>query len=731
MPTEHFTRQLPSLYNGVSQQPATVRLASQSEAVVNCYQTVVDGVRKRPPSQHVAKLDLEVATSAFLHTINRDVINRFTMVITGGDLSVFDMAGVKRAVNFPGGKAYLASADPRAEFAAVSVADYTFIVNKSVVVEMEAVGVDQLSQAAYYYWLQRQQLAAAVAGTTGSAYQYQYPANPAVGSAVTGSVQTFQDLPETPTEGQVYQIKGNSESNFTSYFVRRTGGVWEECVKPGLRNRIKAETMAWALVRNVDGTFTFAPFSWAPRRVGDETTNPNPTFVGRAIRDITFSKNRLVVLADENTIWSGVGDFGNYYRLTVTDILPDGPIDVAVSTAKVSILNFAVPFNNATMLFADQTQFMLTADQQIGTTAGSLSADVSTEYDCSSGVRPASLGSNVYFTSENGDNAKVWEYFVRDDGVATDAADITAHVPKYIPAGVTKLTASSEHDLLTVLSSSAPSTMYVYKMYWQGDEKAQSSWSRWEFDASTTLLNAELLDDYVYTVVSRGTGVFLEKIHLQAGAHPPGVPFEVYLDRRCAVTGVYLVALDKTEFTLPYVYSLADIRLVKGGGYTGSVGALIDPASYQFTGAQVIRVPGNHAGVCYAGYRYEQRLTFSEQFVQNAQGVSVNTGRLQLRSMTVYFVDTSYFRTEVDPYGDGAQSESVEIVPSLLSEFTGKTIGSSALILGKPSFESGSYTFQLYAPSTSARVSLVNDTHVGSTFQKAEVEMFYFNRSST
>jgi hypothetical protein len=650
-------------------------------------------------------------------------------VITDGDLAVFDMAGVKRTVAFPGGKAYLASDNARADFAAVTVADYTFIVNKSVIVEMEGVTVDHDAQADYYYWLQRAQLAV-LAGLGGDAYQYQYPPNPAV-SSVSGSVQTFQDLPETPTEGQVYQIKGNSDSNFTSYFVRRTGGVWEECVKPGLKNRIKAETMPWALVRDDDGSFTFAPFSWAPRRVGDETTNPNPTFVGRAIRDVTFAKNRLVFLSDENTIWSGSGDFGNFYRLTVTDVLPDGPIDVAVSTAKVSILNFAVPFNNAMMAFADQTQFMLSADGQLGTTAATLSADVATEYDCSKYVRPAPLGSNVYFTSENGDNAKVWEYFVREDGVATDAAEITAHVPKYLPSGITKLTASAEHNFLAVLSSNTPSAMYVYKMYWNVDEKAQSSWSKWTFDASATLLNAELLDDYVYTVVSRGTGVFLERIHLQAGAHPPGVPFEVFLDRRVAVTGVYLSALDKTEFTLPYAYAVSLIRLVKGGGFTGAVGALIDPASYEFTGANTIRVPGNHAGQVYAGYAYEQRLTFSEQFVQNAQGVAVNTGRLQLRSMTVYFVDTAYFRTEVDPYGDGAQSESTEIVPALLSEFTGKTIGSSALILGTPSFESGSYTFQLYAPSTSVSISLVNDTHVGSTFQKAEVEMFYFNRSRT
>lgn len=724
-----FVRQLPALYNGVSQQPAPLRLTSQAEEEINCYPTVVDGVRKRPPTQHVAKLSSAAFSEPYIHVINRDTTERYVVVIANGDIKVYDFNGVEKTVAFPGGKSYLTSTNSREGFACVSVADYTFVVNKNVTVAMGAVAADQTAQPSYYYGLNRQ-LGGADLGL-GQQPQVQYLPNPS--GSLTGTVQTFQDLPATPTQGVIYRVSGSTDSAFASYFVRRNAGVWEETVKPGLKNLITATSMPHALVRKGDGTFEFAPFSWAPRRVGDETTNPNPTFVGREIRDVFFYKNRLGFLVDENFIMSGAGDFGNFYRLTVTDFLVDQVIDSGVSTTKVSLLNFAVPFNNALMAFADQTQFVISANG--ATTAATLSADVATEYECSKIVRPEPIGSDVYFPSGSIEWATVWEYFVRPgDSFQTDAGDITAHVPQYIPAPIKALKASPKHDSLFALSAAYGNRVYLYKMYWQDRDgtpmKAQSSWSYWEFDSTDTVLNLAALDDFVYFVTSRADGLYLDRCTLQSAAHPSGLSFELFIDRRASVTGAYLSVENKTVFTIPYVYKQSSLRLICGSAFTGAVGAMIDPTSYEFVDATTVKVPGNRsAGPVWVGANYTQKHTFSEQFVTDQNGVAVNTGRLQLRSMTIYYVGTAYFRTEVDPYGDGSQLESVEVIPSKLAEFTGKTIGASSLLIGSPSFSSGAYTFQLYAPATSAKVSLVNDTPYAATFQKAEVEMFYFNRA--
>ena len=125
---------IPNMVNGVSQQPFTLRLASQAELQENGLSTTSQGLRKRPPTKHIKKILSGSVSNAFLHTINRDEVERYVVIITNGDLKVFDLAGNEKTVSFPAGKSYLSAAEPNSSFRAVTVADYTFIVNKGVTV---------------------------------------------------------------------------------------------------------------------------------------------------------------------------------------------------------------------------------------------------------------------------------------------------------------------------------------------------------------------------------------------------------------------------------------------------------------------------------------------------------------------------------------------------------------------------------------------------------------------
>jgi hypothetical protein len=722
---------LPALYNGVSQQPATLRLPSQAQEQVNGYATVVDGLRMRPPTEHLALVTGTNISSAYIHTINRDTTERYIVVVTDGDLKVYDLNGAEKTVTFPYGKAYLDVVTPKTDFRLVSIADYTFVVNRRMKVLMEAVAADQSAQPSDYWSLARIN----ISGLTLSipAQQVQYGANPSGGSFI-GEKQTLQDLPDTASVGDIYKITGTQESGFVPYYVRRGAGVWDETVAPGLRNILDAATMPWALVRKADGTFEFAPFSWAPRKVGDETTNPNPNFVGRTIRDVFFYKNRLGFAVDEGVTLSRAGDFGNYYRLTVLDLLDDGTISVNASETKVALIDHAIPFDSGMMLFADQVQFRLTHGDVLSPTSCSL--EVATSYRATRNVRPVPAGNDVYFATDDGNHTALREYYVRDNDVGNDAGNVSAHVPKYVPNGVFKLAASSAHDLVCVLASSQPSRLYTYKYYWteEGD-KAQSAWSYWQFDADCTLLSVEMLDNYIYLVVKRDAGSYLERMPLDSGALAPALPFQIYLDRRAVVSGTYLPGEGKTEFTLPYVVDTDvkdSFRLVRGPSFTGAVGALIaiDPDDYEWPMETVVKVEGDYsAGTCLAGKRYEFLYTFSQQFIQNSQGVPIITGRLQLRTWSLYYLDTAYFKVTVAPHGEDPETE--EVLPSKIAEFDGKVLGQADLILGEPQFDTGAYRFQVYGDSRYAKVTITNDTPYGITLQQAEWEGFYTNRSRT
>lgn len=721
-----ISQQISGLYNGVSQQPPTIRLPSQCEAQVNAWGTVVDGLCKRAPAIHVKRLTTSNLESAYLHVINRDVTERYLVVVSHRSIQVYDMDGNAKSVDFPEGTDYLqVPSGKRADevFALVTVADYTFVVNKAVQVQLSDVGADLVAPSSNYFWLNRQS-----DDGVGSATQMQYPPN--LGGFYRGSRQSLQDLPETANEGDIYMIQATGENSFVPYYVRRTGGVWAETVKPGLKNRINEKTMPHALVRRPDGTFVFAPFSYAPRRVGDYTTNPHPSFVGRTINDVFFYKNRLAFAVDENVVFSRAGDFGNFYRLTVLDLLDDEVVDVAASETKVTKINHAVPLAGSLMLFADQVQFRLNDGPVL--TPTSVSLDVATQYEMVQTVRPEPLGADVYFASENGPWAIIREYFVKDDTNSTDAVDVNNHCPRYIPSGVRRLTGSSEHDILFVLTRGAKNRVYVYKFYWANQtERMQGAWSYWEFLPADDVLTAAVLDDYLYLVVRRPDGTYLERMSLHRGDTAPGLSHQVYLDRRVEVTGTWLEVEGKTEFVLPYPVEEAHrsrFRLVRGAAFIGASGALVDPSQYTWVNDYTVKVTGNFGGrACFAGMAYTMRYTFSEQMVRNSQNQAVTTGRLQLRTWTVYYTDTAFFRTEVAPYGGAPEVEAV--VPAKMAEFSGKTLGDLSLQIGEPAFHTGSYSFQVYGNSTVAKVSLVNDSHLASNFQSAEWEGFYQNRA--
>ncbi|WP_343698849.1 hypothetical protein [Caulobacter sp.] len=719
---------LPALYEGVSQQSPMVRSKGQMETLVNSWLSLADGLGKRPPTEHVARLLPTAPTNALIHDINRDTTERYSVIVANGVIRVFDLTGAERTVYAPGGWGYLAGvADYSADLSLFTVADYTFVVNRKKVCAMSPAGTDVEADPTFYLWINRDYGTDAQSQPYGPGYAYQYGAN-AEGS-YAGEVQRFDKLPTTAAEGAIYKVTGDDTSGFVSYYVRRTGGVWDETVRPGLVNQPDAATMPHGLVRQLDGSFLFAPFSWAPRRVGDEVTNPSPGFIGRTIRKVFFDQNRLAFIYDENVSLSVAGDFGNFWRMTVLDLLDSDVIDVSATTTKVSILYDAAPWNGGIILTSDQTQFSM-SNGEAGITPASIAIKPVTSYGVNVRAGLAVSGSEVYFSVERSGFAALREYaLITGNAESTSAADITAHVPRYVPAGVSKIVPAEDLNALFVLTDGAPSRVYVYQYYWlSSTEKAMSAWHYWDLGPGARVLSGTYVGGFLLLVVARADGLMLEKVSLQSGAQPPEAPLQVYLDRRAVVTGQYNSMNNTTVFVLPYQPVQATFRLVRGNAFTARPGSLVDPASYEWLNATTVRVPGNEAaGPALAGGKYELRFRFSQQFPRKSDGTAVASGRLQLRTMTVSYQGTGFFRTEVAPYGLDPLVE--EIMPAKLSDFSGKVVGAADLILNKPVLHSGDYTFQVYGDAAQATIDISNDTHVASTFVAAEWLAFYWNRA--
>jgi len=130
------SQSIPNFLNGISQQTPTQRGINQGELQLNLQNNIVDGLSKRPSLDYISTLD---ATNVFPNTtkfwsIQRDENNQYIVTFYNGGVKVWDLQGNSKTVTIASGASYLTSTNPRTDFKLVNIADYSFIVNKSITV---------------------------------------------------------------------------------------------------------------------------------------------------------------------------------------------------------------------------------------------------------------------------------------------------------------------------------------------------------------------------------------------------------------------------------------------------------------------------------------------------------------------------------------------------------------------------------------------------------------------
>lgn len=332
----------------------------------------------------------------------------------------------------------------------------------------------------------------------------------------TGKIKKLQDLPtDFGFENAVIEVTGDEDSAFDNYYVKYVDGVYLETFKPGLANEFVDSTMPHKIeLRKLDnGTYyqNFDVIEWEARKVGDEDSAGEPSFIGQAIQDVFFYRNRLGFICGDNVVLSESGEYYNFWPTTVTSIIDSDMIDVAVDSNQAISLRYATPFNKELLIFGDKAQFVMSAGDTLTPT------DVSVQQSTAFGIKdvePVVLGPNAYFATEKNEFSNIREYYVQPDSLSNDAANVTAHCPNYLPKNITVLTGSSANDMLFALSSETPDTVYVYNFYWNGEEKAQSAWHKWTF--SGNVFNIKVIGSTLLVMIQRESGdINLETIALE------------------------------------------------------------------------------------------------------------------------------------------------------------------------------------------------------------------------
>lgn len=122
------------IFNGVSQQPTTIRREGFAETQENGYSSIIDGLKKRPPSEAIKKLKDYAAPSSSttidgVHFVDRGASEQHVILIEDGEIDVYGLDGVAKTVTLPDGDSYLDTSIADAEYKFLTLADVTFIVN--------------------------------------------------------------------------------------------------------------------------------------------------------------------------------------------------------------------------------------------------------------------------------------------------------------------------------------------------------------------------------------------------------------------------------------------------------------------------------------------------------------------------------------------------------------------------------------------------------------------------
>ncbi|WVW36872.1 non-contractile tail tubular protein [Escherichia phage P151] len=769
-----ISQSVKNLKGGISQQPDILRFPEQGAEQINAWSSETEGLQKRPPFVFTKTIGDQNALGAkpLVHLINRDSVEQYYVVFTGQGVRVFDLNGKEYAVK--GDLSYVKVGNPRDDLRMVTVADYTFIVNRNMVVRADTTplytlkengdclinvrggqygrtlaftingvrisykihngvgdGAEQAVQETDAQWLVKKLAGLARAHASFKDWTFNegpgfiHVIAPAISqinslstedgyanqllNAVMHTSQSFSKLPIEAPNGYTVKIVGDTSKTSDQFYVQydNVKKVWKEYAGWGVQKGLNGGTMPHALVRQADGSFQMQALPWSQRTCGDMDTNPTPSIVDQKINDVFFFRNRLGFLAGENIVMSRTSKYFSLFPASVANLSDDDPIDVAVSHNRISILKYAVPFSEELLLWSDQAQFVLSAQGILSPKTVEL--NLTTEFDVSDRARPYGIGRGVYFASPRASYTSLNRYYaVQDVSSVKSAEDMSAHVPSYIPNGVFSIRGSGTENFISVLSTNAPSKIFLYKFLYLNEEVVQQSWSHWELGSNVTVLACDSIGSTMYLVLRNQSHTWMCRAHFTKNSIDfLEEPYRIYIDNKMEITIPEGSYDDATYETVIYPSHFYGMKNYLGKFYIvsmdGKVTGFDEPHGGWPDGEPRLALSGNREGEkVYIGLAIDFRYVFSKFLIKKAaDDGSTSTediGRLQLRRAWVNYEDSGAFVVEVE-----------NTSRLFRYDMAGARLGSNALRAGGLNVGTGQFRFPVSGNAKLNEVRIISD----------------------
>lgn len=598
-----ISQSVKNLKGGISQQPDILRFPEQGAEQINGWSSETEGLQKRPPFIFTKTIGDAgfLGAAPLVHLINRDSVEQYYVVFTGSGVKVFDLNGREYAVH--GDTSYANCANPRDDLRMVTVADYTFVVNRSKVVQANKDPIYTIREdgeclinirggqygrtftirlngisASYKIadganapeveqtdaqWLVKKM---AQLLREGGANTWGWTVNEGAGyihvvsrgdepiwkvevedgyggqlmSAVMHTSQSFSKLPAEAPNGYSVQIVGDTSKTSDAFYVQYDAA-----------RKVWKEVAGWGVQKGLNnGTM---PHALIRQSDGSFKMEALP-WDERKCGDMNTNPDPSIVDQKINDVFFFRNRLGflageNIVMSRTSKYFSLFPASVA-NLSDDDPIDVAVSHNRISTLkyavpFSEELLLWSDQAQFVLSASGILSPksvelNLTTEFDVSDKARPYGIGRGVYFASPRASYTSINRYYaVQDVSSVKSADDMSAHVPSYIPNGVFSIRGSGTENFVSVLSANAPSKIFMYKFLYLNEENVQQSWSHWELGSNVTVLACDSIGSTMYLLLRNQSHTWMARAHFTKNSID-------YLDEP------YRIYIDnKLEITIP------------------------------------------------------------------------------------------------------------------------------------------------------------------------------------
>ena len=553
---------------------------------------------------------------------------------------------------------------------------------------------------------------------------------------VTDEINDVSDLPTTCRHGYIVKVTNSGQLTEDDHYLKFEGennldgnGVWTECAEPGIKTTFLSSTMPVVLTHTSGTSFTLGEYldstgssGWTIRDVGDDSTNEQPSFVGKKIEKLLLHRDRLVALSGTNVIMSSPDNIGNFWNRTALTFSGTDRIDIRASADNPAPLKDGIETNAGLVIFSSNAQYLLTTDSDILNPETAKIYTLST-FNYNPSIAPISLGTTVAFLDNAGRNSKLFEMLNIRRETEPEVLDQSKVVSRLLPKSL-DIFSNSRENAYILMGKVNTKEIYGFRYYNVSGKRLQGAWFKWSF--ARNIYHFFIQGDELYIIFSDQSFVRLNLVDVDDTPEGSsyGNKFNLHLDHYKTVSSgslSYSSSTDTTTFTLPSIYNqTVDVAAIV-------IGDNNDRGRYQLvssgsnSGGSSVTLAGDwSSNDILVGEQFEMKVELPTIFVTSAKSnkiVTDTTSSLIVQRIKLNFGDVGQFITKLERVGKDDYVDTHE--SSILDRYQANRL---------PFREGRTQTIPVYERNHNVNVTLTSTHPSPATLQSMSWEGDYNNR---